>query len=255
MRDETKQDFQPGSPDITLRAVDKLVQVAIARQQEEFASVILNHLRTPVIAGKRMLNLLMDNAFGPIPEPQREVLEMLLVNEQDLEQLMLTLVDIYRYKTKTKKLEMRSYNLNALISACTKALSVSVLKDDVALESSLTEEQLTAYCDQGEISKLLMQLLTSSLHSAKSLVQIAASKNAKFVHITIKHNGPPIDKENLEHIFNFFSQDQKSNNYSYGLSASLGLCKEIAQAHGGTISCKCDSNQGTEFEISLPIEP
>lgn len=254
MRDETKQDFLPGSPDSTLRAVDKLVQAAIARQQEEFASVILNHLRTPVIAGKRMLNLLLEDSFGPLPPEQREMLEMLLVNEQDLDQLMLTLVDIYRYKTKTKKLERRSYNLSALIAACTNALSASAQKDEVALETSIAEENLTAFCDQGEISKLLMQILASSLHSATSLVQIAASKNAKFVHITIKHNGPPIDKENLEHIFNFFSADQKPHNYAYGFSAGLGLCKEIVQAHSGTISCKSGSDIGTEFEISLPID-
>lgn len=255
MRNETKQDFLPGSPHTSLNAIDKLVQVAIARQQEEFASVILNQLRTPVIAGKRMLNLLLDGAFGPVPPEQLEILEMLLVNEQDLDQLMLTLIDIYRYKSKTKQLEMHSYNLNALISACLDALSASAQKDEIILQNTIVEDNLTTYCDQLEISKLLMQILASAMQSATSSVQIDATRNAKFIHITVKHNGPPIDKENLEHIFNFFSPEKNSNSYAYGFSASLGLCKEIVQAHQGTINCQSNSEIGTQFEISLPILP
>jgi signal transduction histidine kinase len=74
---------------------------ALSREREEFASIVSNELRVPVLATIRMLDLFLENVFGKLTAKQREMLKLVADNERDLDRSLTSLVDTYRLQTKT----------------------------------------------------------------------------------------------------------------------------------------------------------
>ncbi len=67
--------------------------------------------------------------------------------------------------------------------------------------------------------------------------------------LRVTDNGPGIPTEAIEEIFEpFFTTKPKS-----GTGLGLDICRQIAQAHGGTIDVRSEPGRGATFEIVLPI--
>ncbi|RMH22922.1 MAG: response regulator [Gemmatimonadetes bacterium] len=73
---------------------------------------------------------------------------------------------------------------------------------------------------------------------------------AGFVRLTVRDDGPGMDAETMEHLFEpFFSTKDSSEGSGLGLS----VVKRIVEAHGGRISVNSGPGEGTCFELLLPI--
>jgi signal transduction histidine kinase len=70
--------------------------------------------------------------------------------------------------------------------------------------------------------------------------------------IEIQDNGPGIAPNEQSHLFKRFSQGAAGKRYSGGSGLGLYLCKQIVEAHGGTIECQSQPSQTTIFRVSLP---
>jgi len=64
--------------------------------------------------------------------------------------------------------------------------------------------------------------------------------------------GIPADE--LESIFEKFSQSRRTVSGVGGTGLGLAICKEIVAAHGGEIWAENNSNGGATFNFSLPIK-
>lgn len=67
-------------------------------------------------------------------------------------------------------------------------------------------------------------------------------------NLSVSDTGSGIDSDNLDKIFNpFFTTNSK------GTGLGLAMVRRMIEVHGGNISVKSKSGEGTEFIISLPI--
>lgn len=73
----------------------------------------------------------------------------------------------------------------------------------------------------------------------------------QYVHISISDNGPGLDAESQEHIFEPFFTDKESDiNKGLGLAITYSLIRE----HHGWIECKSTAGAGTTFSLFLPAQ-
>ncbi|WP_421900316.1 cache domain-containing protein [Maridesulfovibrio sp.] len=110
-----------------------------------------------------------------------------------------------------------------------------------------------------EISQVILNLIKNA---AQALVEeknthkiptitIRTSSDENFVRVEIEDNGPGIEQEDLEKIFEpFYSTKGPGIGTGLGLSVSYYI---ITQNHGGTITADSNPGEGTRFTISLPI--
>ena len=70
----------------------------------------------------------------------------------------------------------------------------------------------------------------------------------------IQDSGIGIGPEDLPHIFERFyrGQDVGSSNIS-GTGLGLAIVKEIVEIHGGKIQVESNLNQGSKFQLWLPL--
>ncbi len=73
--------------------------------------------------------------------------------------------------------------------------------------------------------------------------------------LTIADNGPGLPEESLPHLFErFYRVDAERTKDSEGTGLGLAIAKEIAEAHGGSISARNGADGGLEIELILPLE-
>ena len=80
-------------------------------------------------------------------------------------------------------------------------------------------------------------------------------KNPKFVIVGFGDNGPGIDPEDAEIIFNAFknANEYRQKRINHGTGFGLHYCKLVVEAHGGSIWVDPRPGKGAKFYFSLPI--
>ncbi len=124
-------------------------------------------------------------------------------------------------------------------------------EEDVEINLSFKNSDLTLNCVGDEIRRVLINLVKNSIEASTRnglVIEIEADKRMNDVYITISDNGRGIIKEDQENIFvpNFSTK-------SSGTGLGLAITKKIIDAHEGVISFESTPGEGTTFTIQLPL--
>lgn len=112
---------------------------------------------------------------------------------------------------------------------------------------------------KGDLERLQEVFLNLFINSLQALqgqqekhIVVRAMKddsNPEFLHIEFSDNGPGIQNEVMQKIFNFRFTTKKEGK---GSGIGLYMCKYILELHGGSIDVKSSEGEGTTFVIKLP---
>jgi signal transduction histidine kinase len=107
------------------------------------------------------------------------------------------------------------------------------------------------FCSPGQLNQVFMHLIRNATDAMgrEGEVTISTSQEPKEVFVRIADNGPGIQAEQLEHIFDFRFRARDSR-----VKMGLGLVADynIIQAHKGEIRVESEVGKGTEVTITLP---
>ena len=106
--------------------------------------------------------------------------------------------------------------------------------------------------DGNKIKQALINILKNAMESISGSGTVtigAGSKGRDAAIITISDTGTGLAQGDADRIFNpdFTTKEQ-------GLGLGLALAHEIVQAHGGEIRVRSTSDEGTTFDIVLPVK-
>ena len=83
-------------------------------------------------------------------------------------------------------------------------------------------------------------------------VTVSIKEDGEFATVIISDNGPGIQQEDWQHIFEpFFRVDKSRSRDMGGAGLGLALVKEIARQHGGDVYVVQSSKNGTEIALKL----
>lgn len=120
------------------------------------------------------------------------------------------------------------------------------------------EGDLTGSFDGTRLHQLFTNLLLNAAQyrSLDSPVVVSAQGDSDTLTVRVQNHGTVIPEESLEAIFAPLTQLAKEVQSDARPRTSLGLglfvAREIASAHGGTITVKSNAIEGTEFTVHLP---
>jgi PAS domain S-box-containing protein len=110
------------------------------------------------------------------------------------------------------------------------------------------------YCSPNQLNQVFMNLFINASQAidGKGEIRISTRADDAKVCIRIADNGKGILPEHLPKIF-----DPGFTTKGSGVGTGLGLsiCYNIIQKHKGSITVESEPGQGTEFTITLPIQP
>ncbi|BBP45535.1 PAS domain-containing sensor histidine kinase [Thiosulfatimonas sediminis] len=106
--------------------------------------------------------------------------------------------------------------------------------------------------DMDALSTALQNLINNALDviGSQAVVHIRVQRHADFVDMMVTDNGPGIEADNLEKIFEPFYTSRAK-----GTGLGLAVVRTIAEAHQGEVWVKSIIGYGSKFGIRLPINP
>jgi len=84
-------------------------------------------------------------------------------------------------------------------------------------------------------------------------VELRLTQRYENILIEIEDTGPGLSEEEKERVFEKFWQGVEGKRYVPGTGLGLNLCKQVVDAHGGTIRCHSQLGLGTCMQVTLPV--
>ena len=115
---------------------------------------------------------------------------------------------------------------------------------------NLSENMPDLYLDADRIRRVLINLIENALQSGGEAVQITitSTHSDSIVQLRVEDNGPGIEAENLERIFQPYFTTK-----SEGAGLGLAITRKMIEEHGGTIAVDSKVGRGTHFTIRFPL--
>lgn len=211
--------------------------------------------------------------FDKLKSSERELLEFSAYIAHEFRNSLATITGLARLIQKGKKnpeeIIKECHTMEGLISNLLEyARPLKLIKSEFVLNNLLTEAikkvNIPAYITleneykyPGKIYadyELLLSAVTNLLKNSveaittNGKIKITTTNEMDAVIISIADTGKGISEENLKNIFSPFYSNKKS-----GTGLGLAFVKKVIELHDGTISVHSQLNQGTEFNIKLPI--
>ena len=153
-------------------------------------------------------------------------------------------------------------NLNSLVED-TRSMLARLIGEHIQLEVDLDPEAGLIKADAGQIEQVLVNLAVHARQVMREggVLRISTRNTALIAHggdgdahdnmvlLTIADNGPGMDAETRERVFEpFFSTKGLAESSGMGLATVYGIVRQS----GGTITVLSEPGRGTSFEIALP---
>jgi len=107
------------------------------------------------------------------------------------------------------------------------------------------------HADPNQIKRVFTNLATNAIQAMPNGGKLTISTSLKdgFTSIVFQDTGVGIPKEDMEKLFTpLFTTKAK------GVGLGLAICKNLVEAHGGSIEVESEEGKGSTFTIKLPIQ-
>lgn len=234
--------------------VNSTDRVKLQQQREDFVATLTHDLKTPILAANRALMLLMDGDFGKVTDDQKKILETIHQSNDALYQLVLTLLDVYRYDSGVKQLSVGPYDLSEIAERIANELMPLATSKKISLNFERPNRSELVRVDPDEIRRVIQNLIDNSLkftaRGGSIVVAVGHDKDSAIVSIT--DTGKGISDDDKPKLFQRFWQSASGGRYYASTGLGLYLCRKIVEIHGGKIWCVSELGKGSKFCFSLP---
>ena len=239
--------------------MDNLDHLAFSLEQAQssrrrWIASISHELRTPVTVLAGEINAIQDG-IRPLDMNQINSLD------QEVNRLQHLIDDLYQLSlTDIGGLKYAFENLD-LVECLEHPLQII---EPIASEKSIRIQQSiqtkTQSCfihgDQHRIAQLLINLLRNSLAytDGPGTIQITLSQEARQAILQIEDTAPGVPLSECTTLFEpLYRREGSRNRWSGGAGLGLTICKQIVEAHKGSISARPSALGGIIMEIRLPL--
>lgn len=238
------------------QALDKTI--ASANAKDEFLATLSHELRTPLSPVLLMASEAADDLS--ISAHAREIFGMIMRNVKLEVRLIDDLLDMTRINNGKMLIGREVVDVHL------------VLRDAIeTVRSDLSEKQLTLKCQLSALNAQVMgdpvrlqQVFWNVLRNAAKFTPVGGEITVgsrllpdRILEIRISDSGIGMTPEELERVFNRFSQGEHANAFGPhlygGLGLGLAISRTLLELHSGTIGAESEGpGKGATFSIMLP---
>ena len=233
-----------------------------ADSKSRFLAGMSHEIRTPLNSVIGFSEQLSQSQLEPT---QQEQVDAIRNSSEMLLELVNEILDFSKYETGKMSFESSPFMLEHAIEDVYTSMNVHAHKKKLFLENDIRiDGSICCEGDKIRLKQVIMNLLGNAIKfTVKGKVtlhaRIEASKeneNNLVLKVAIKDTGLGIDKNDLPHIFEEFSQvagAQKATRHK-GTGLGLAICKKIVELQGGRITVTSAVGEGSTFSFELPLK-
>lgn len=221
-----------------------------------FISNISHELKTPINVIMSAIQLINYNTKeSPSYSKNKNTLAIIDDNCKRLLRLINNLIDVQKHELDDTKLNLSAVNVVNLIEMLVASVVPYAESKNLNLIFDTNKEDVILKVDSNKLERIMLNLLSNAIKFSKPNGEIKVTLNFEdCLYISVTDNGIGIAKENLNKIFDKFTQlDTSFSRKNEGSGIGLSIVKSFVLLHNGKISVKSELNKGTSFLIELPL--
>ena len=229
-----------------------------AAAKDRFLATMSHELRTPMNAIIGYTGTLMMRLAGPLTPDQERQLGIIQTSAKHLLSLINDLLDLAKIESDKHEVAMEDVDVDAIVEEVTTSLRPMADKKGIrfSLEPSTGSPPLRT--DRRALSQIVINLVGNAIKFTEAGEVVVKARRElvgkrPFRVLSVKDTGCGISPENLEHLFQAFTQlDSSSTRRHEGTGLGLYLSQKLAGLIGGRLTCDSHVGVGSTFELLLP---
>ncbi|GAA3965123.1 ATP-binding protein [Allohahella marinimesophila] len=227
------------------------------RRKDEFLAMLAHELRNPLAPISTAAELLkLPNLAA---RQVRATSAVISRQVSHMSQLVDDLLDVSRVTRGLVHLQRSQVRISDVIDDAVEQIDHLLTDKQQTLTLSRAETEDKVFGDRTRLVQIFSNILNNATRytDQQGKIQVDVVLNAEDIEVRIKDTGIGIEPQLLPHIFDLFTQSERSPDRSQGgLGLGLALVKSLVELHGGTVSAKNnETGKGSEFRVSLPRHP
>ena len=225
------------------------------RLKDDFVSTVTHELRTPLTSMRAFAEILLDNPELPRQERER-FLEIVIDEIERLSRLISQVLDLSKIEAGRAEWEIAPVDLAELVEESATEAAHLLATRKAEFQVSVPEEVPAVPADRDRVKQVLLNLLSNAAKfcdEERGRVAVELAVEDGVVRVDVRDNGPGIDPENQELIFDRFRQGgQTLTERPPGTGLGLPISREIIRQLGGELWVDSAPGEGSTFSFVLP---
>ena len=224
------------------------------RRKDEFLAMLSHELRnplSPILNAVHILRLQKDE--NPLQQKARSVIERQV---GQLSSLINDLLEVSRVITGRIQLHLERLDIRGVIEHAVESARPLIDRRRHELLVSLPDEPIWLQGDSARLEQVVVNLLNNAAKYTDEGGQLRLTVQLEDAEIVLRlrDNGVGLAPELLPHIFDLFTQADRSLARSEGgLGIGLSLVQRLVELHHGTVAAESAGlGLGSEFIVRLP---
>jgi OmpR-family two-component system manganese-sensing sensor histidine kinase len=229
------------------------IRLAYQRLQQ-FTADASHELRAPLAA-------IISNAQLGLMEPtspaeQADCLKTISEAGESMSTLVGHLLFLARHQGQLSPEAFQPTDVAALLGSIATDYTPRMADQDLHFEVTLPEGTALVQGEPGLLRQAIANLLDNACRytPAGGRIQLIGQSQSRWICIRVEDSGTGIPPEDLPHIFErFYRVDQERSRQAGGFGLGLAIVHQIVELHGGQIQVTSQMQQGSQFQIRLPL--
>jgi signal transduction histidine kinase len=218
-------------------------------QREDVVSIVSHDLRNPLGVAMAAADLLIDLPLDA--EERRKQAQVIKRSGERMQRLIEDLLDVARIEEGAFVVHLSTEELLPILEEVHSVFAEQARARGLDLDISACGSAPRARVDRDRIMQALSNLLDNALRMtpAGGRVVLGLAERDGSVEMSVEDDGPGIEPELLERLFDRFAQASSAR---AGSGLGLVIVKGVAEAHGGDVVVRSRPGHGAAFTIRLP---
>ena len=233
-----------------------LKQKRLSEVKTDFINNMTHELKTPIstiaLSSEFLTKISSESDF----EKAKHYAQIIKAENKRLENQVERVLQLAKLDREQLELKRSQVNVNKLIKDVTESFQLTIEQRKGKLSLNLTETPVEAYIDRVHFTNVIYNLLdNANKYSPEDpCISIGLQRRDNNVNITVSDKGKGMTPTQQKLVFDkFYRADMSDIHDVKGFGLGLFYVKTIVEAHGGKVNVKSALNEGSTFNISLPL--
>jgi len=224
----------------------------INKELDDFTYIVSHDLKEPLRSIDAFSKFLEDDYKDKIEDEGKDYIKRIRANAARMQNLIEDLLELSRIERKQNPLD--EVEVEELISEVKLRLEYRIKEKNVQVVVSDKLPRIT--CDRVRLTEVFANLISNAIKfcdKSNPRIEIGSKLTGNFYEFYVKDNGPGIEEQYFNKIFEIFQRLGKRED-NEGTGAGLTIVKKIIEMHRGRIWLESKIGEGTTFYFTIPKE-